>query len=66
MPIIFITGCDDVPTTIQGMKSGAAELLTKPFSGEVLLSAIQQALERSRSRDQGVIDPGREMTSTQK
>ena len=52
MPIIFITGCDEVPTTIQGMKSGAAEFLTKPLSGEVLLSAIQQALERSRSRDQ--------------
>lgn len=49
MPIIFITGYGDVPTTVQAMKAGAAEFLTKPFSDEVLLSAIQHALERSRN-----------------
>ena len=49
IPIIFITGYGDVPTTVQAMKAGAAEFLTKPFSDEVLLSAIQHALERSRS-----------------
>ena len=48
MPIIFITGYGDVPTTVQAMKAGAAEFLTKPFGDDVLLSAIRQALERSR------------------
>lgn len=48
MPIIFITGHGDVPKTVQAMKAGAIEFLTKPFSDEVLLSAIRQALERSR------------------
>jgi len=47
MPIIFITGCGDVPKTVQAMKAGAVEFLTKPFSDDVLLSAIRQALERS-------------------
>ena len=49
MPIIFITGYGDVPKTVQAMKAGAVEFLTKPFSDEVLLSAIRQALERSQA-----------------
>ena len=48
MPIIFITGHGDVPKTVQAMKGGAVEFLTKPFKDEVLLAAIRQALERSR------------------
>src|SRR5262250_1080065 len=48
MPIIFITGYGDVPKTVQAMKRGAVEFLTKPFNDEVLLAAIKQALERSR------------------
>src|ERR1700741_2215831 len=48
MPIIFITGHGDVPKTVQAMKGGAVEFLTKPFNDEVLLTAIRQALERSR------------------
>jgi len=48
MPIIFITGHGDVPMTVQAMKAGAVELLTKPFNDEVLLTAIRAALERSR------------------
>jgi FixJ family two-component response regulator len=48
MPIIFITGCGNVPITVQAMKAGAVEFLTKPFSDEVLVSAIRDALERSR------------------
>src|SRR5215472_16333604 len=48
MPIIFITGHGDVPTTVGAMKAGAVEFLTKPFNDEVLLIAIRQALERSR------------------
>jgi FixJ family two-component response regulator len=48
IPIIFITGYGDIPSTVQAMKAGAVEFLTKPFSEDVLLDAIQQALERSR------------------
>ena len=48
MPIIFITGYGDIPKTVQAMKAGAVEFLTKPFNDEVLLTAIRQALERSR------------------
>ena len=47
MPIIFITGHGNVPMTVQAMKAGAVEFLTKPFSGDVLLSAIRNAIERS-------------------
>ena len=47
MPIIFITGHGDVPTTVQAMKAGAVEFLTKPFDDEVLLTAIRQAISRS-------------------
>jgi FixJ family two-component response regulator len=49
MPIIFITGHGDVPMTVEAMKAGAVEFLTKPFGGEVLLSAIKHALESSRT-----------------
>ena len=47
MPIIFITGHGDVPMTVQAMKGGAVEFLTKPFDDEVLLSAIRHAIKRS-------------------
>ena len=49
MPIIFITGHGDVPMTVQAMKAGAVEFLTKPFNDGVLLTAIRTALERSRA-----------------
>src|SRR4029077_17081911 len=49
MPIIFITGYGDVPTTVEAMKAGAEEFLTKPFSDQVLLDGIRQAIERSRT-----------------
>ena len=48
MPIIFITGYGDVPMTVEAMKAGAIEFLTKPFRDDVVLNAIRQALERSR------------------
>ena len=48
MPIIFITGHGDVPSTVEAMKAGAVEFLTKPFTDDALLNAIRQALERSR------------------
>jgi FixJ family two-component response regulator len=49
MPIIFITGYGDVPMTVQAMKAGAVEFLTKPFNDDVLLSAIRHAIERSNT-----------------
>jgi FixJ family two-component response regulator len=49
MPIIFITGYGDVPSTVQAMKAGAVEFLTKPFGNDVLRNAIGQALRRSRA-----------------
>jgi FixJ family two-component response regulator len=48
MPIIFITGHGDIPTTVQAMKAGAVEFLTKPFGDDVLLEAIERAIERSQ------------------
>lgn len=49
LPIIFITGHGDIPMTVQAMKGGAVEFLTKPFVPEVLLTAIHDAIERSRA-----------------
>jgi FixJ family two-component response regulator len=46
-PIIFITGHGDIPMSVQAMKAGAVEFLTKPFSDEVLLTAIRRAIESS-------------------
>jgi FixJ family two-component response regulator len=46
IPIIFITGHGDIPMTVQAMKSGAVEFLTKPFRDQDLIDAIQQALKR--------------------
>ena len=48
IPVIFITGYGDVPTTVKAMKAGAVEFVTKPFGDELLLNAIEQALEHSR------------------
>ena len=49
MPIIFIAGNGDVRMTVQAMKAGAVEFLTKPFKDDVLLDAIRNAIERSRA-----------------
>jgi FixJ family two-component response regulator len=57
MPIIFITGYGDIPMTVEAMKAGAVEFLTKPFTDEILLSAIRLAIERSRE----TLDRAREM-----
>jgi FixJ family two-component response regulator len=48
MPIIFITGYGDIPQTVQAMKAGAVEFLTKPLKNDVLVSAIRNSLKRSR------------------
>ena len=49
MPIIFISGFGDVPKTVQAMKAGAVEFLTKPLDDDVLLGAIPNALEQSEA-----------------
>jgi FixJ family two-component response regulator len=59
MPIIFITGHGDVPMTVQAMKGGAVEFLTKPFDDEVLLNAIRHAIGRSAA----VLDDQAEITA---
>jgi FixJ family two-component response regulator len=59
MPIIFITGHGDVPMTVQAMKAGAVEFLTKPFDDEMLISAIRHAIKRSAS----VLDNRAELTA---
>jgi FixJ family two-component response regulator len=48
MPIIFITGHGNIPMTVQAMKAGAVEFLTKPFGDDALLSAIRSAVDRSK------------------
>jgi FixJ family two-component response regulator len=48
MPIVFITGHGDVPTSVKAMKAGAVEFLMKPFRHNVLLEAIRESLHRSR------------------
>jgi FixJ family two-component response regulator len=49
MPVIFVTGCGDVRMTVRAMKAGAVDFFTKPCADELLLSAIRQAIERSRA-----------------
>jgi FixJ family two-component response regulator len=48
MPIIFVTGHGDIPMTVQAMKAGAVEFLTKPFRDQALLDAVRQAIKRDR------------------
>jgi FixJ family two-component response regulator len=50
LPIIFITGHGDIPMSVQAMKSGAVEFLTKPFRDQDLLDAIRVALDIDRAR----------------
>lgn len=49
IPIIFLTGHGDIPKTVQAMKAGAVEFLTKPFSDSALLSAVNKAIARSKA-----------------
>src|SRR3954463_15492372 len=50
LPIIFVTGHGDIPMTVQAMKGGAIEFLTKPFRDQDLLDAIEAGLARNRAR----------------
>ncbi len=62
IPIVFITGHGDIPTTVKAMKSGAVDFLTKPFNDETLLAAIRQALDQ----DQRMRQEQREMADAQR
>ncbi len=50
LPVIFLSGCADVPASVRAMKAGAVDFLTKPVRSEMLMSAVADALERSRAR----------------
>src|SRR6266481_1646936 len=52
IPIIFLTGYGDIPSSVRAMKSGALEFFTKPFENEALLAAVRQAIARSRGAPQ--------------
>ncbi len=52
IPIVFITGHGDVPTTVRAMKAGAVEFLTKPLSDADLLEAVRHAIQRDRAERQ--------------
>jgi len=52
IPIVFITGHGDIPTSVRAMKAGAVEFLTKPFGDQDLLDAIQQAIARDQTARQ--------------
>jgi FixJ family two-component response regulator len=54
IPVVFITGHGDIPTSVRAMKSGAHDFLTKPVKAKTLLAAIDQALERDRERRKGL------------
>jgi len=56
VPIVFLTGHGDIPMTVEAMKSGAVEFLTKPFKRDVLLRAIEQALDHDRAKRQQWIE----------
>jgi FixJ family two-component response regulator len=50
LPILFVTGRGDVPRSVEAMKRGAVDFLTKPVDGEILLRAVRQAVEKERAR----------------
>ena len=52
IPIVFITGHGNVPMSVRAMKGGAVDFLEKPFDGETLLAAVEQALTRDREARQ--------------
>src|SRR3974377_1900788 len=53
LPIVFITAHGDIPMTVQAMKGGAIEFLTKPFRDQDLLDAVEAGLARARARGGG-------------
>jgi FixJ family two-component response regulator len=56
LPIIFITARGDIPLAVGAMKEGATDFFTKPFKGDVLLAAVEHALQRSRGATQRALE----------
>ena len=56
IPLIFVTGHGDVPTSVRAMKAGALQFLTKPFQERELLTAVEEALQLDRARRHGVAE----------
>jgi len=66
LPIIFLTGHGDIPTSVKAIKAGAEDFLSKPVSGQILLEAVERALARygeQRNR-RDTLDSLRALTST--
>lgn len=61
IPVIFVTGNGDIPTSVRAMKAGAVEFLTKPFRDDDLLGAIQQAIERDQAAQLKISEREREL-----
>ncbi len=59
MPIIVISGHEDIPTTVEAMKAGAVDFLVRPFGHEILLAGIRETFERSRLALQREMESGR-------
>ena len=55
VPIIFLTGYGDIPTTVRAVKAGAVNVLTKPFDDEVLLNAVRQCIVSGDEEQGGII-----------
>jgi FixJ family two-component response regulator len=72
LPVIFITGRGDVPSTVTAMKGGAVDFLTKPIDESALLASIDKALEQDRRRrlaafeQEGVLSKYRSLTPREK
>jgi FixJ family two-component response regulator len=66
LPIIFLTGCADVPMSVRAMKQGAVDLITKPADGEDLIRAVRAAVQRERenSRDRSQVEEIRRRLAT--
>jgi FixJ family two-component response regulator len=56
LPIIFITGHGDIPITVQAMKAGAVDFLTKPIDDEALLRAVEQAIQQDAKQREATLD----------
>lgn len=61
IPVIFVTGNGDIPTSVRAMKAGAVEFLTKPYRDDDLLGAIQQAIERDQAAQLKISEREREL-----
>src|SRR3984957_13715845 len=59
LPVIFLTGRGDIPSTVRAMKGGAVDFLTKPVDEEALLGSVERALQQDRASRQKAVEHGR-------